>query len=260
MKWLALGLTLGCSSPAPRPTAPPAQVASVQTGAIRGSVSGKRSGGPLSGVTVVLHTPGPEELTIISDEHGSYLLHDVPPGHLKMTLYYNEISVETVVDVVAGSSSDLKTVIDEDAVGRVCTLIGCQDGFGVAFARKTDDGVPIDSRTHVFGLVDGKPFDCVAVPDQGSSDKCANAHKLACSGVEVDVGQVVHQEPGASCDIELLTNLNIPGTPRHVRVTIAAAGKPPIDRAFSPSYTHNYPNGASCDSGCSQAGDHIVLP
>ncbi len=76
-------------------------------GAVQGRVRDEESGEDLAGVTVVLTSPAMEGAqTAITDEHGFFVVANLPPGSYLVTFYYAEITVErSDVQVAAASAT-----------------------------------------------------------------------------------------------------------------------------------------------------------
>ncbi len=84
------------------------------SGQIRGIVTDKRDGSPLSGATVGVTAPLFEiEVTAITSSNGCYFIPNLPAGRYLMAVYYSGVRVEIgVVEAVNGALSEESVSID----------------------------------------------------------------------------------------------------------------------------------------------------
>jgi len=85
--------------------------------AIRGTIT-ERDSGPAIGATVVVSAPTIGSQVAITDEHGNYLITQVPAGSYTMTVYYNDRTIERT-GVVA---SEFSTTTQDDVIEPVAPV------------------------------------------------------------------------------------------------------------------------------------------
>src|SRR5688572_17910073 len=76
-------------------TAAPAAAQDATTAVIRGTVVDQATGEPVPGATIVATSPAlAGEQVVISDEAGTYVISNLPPGTYALTVYYSDLVLE----------------------------------------------------------------------------------------------------------------------------------------------------------------------
>ena len=118
---------------------------------------------------------------------------------------------------------------------RVCTLIGCANGFEIHLTRSA----PLAAGSYGFQFViDGRAVSCsLTLPTTSQVQACAEG-----SGVTVAAG------PGAA-----LGDVHIDGTPESVLATVTHGAETIASGSFKPLYRESRPNGPECPPVCKNA-------
>jgi hypothetical protein len=125
--------------------------------------------------------------------------------------------------------------------GRICTLIGCQNGLSVRLSQPVRD-----AGTYVVTLdLDGRAVTCQATLPFASCSTGAG-----CSAPDVLLEQSGCALPPSGHE---LTGLQVTSVVRDVRIRIERDGSELVSGNFTPSYTRSEPNGPGCGI-CEQAG------
>ncbi len=136
--------------------------------------------------------------------------------------------------------------------GKVCTQIGCINGFRVELKKAT----PWTPGVYSFAFeLDGKPLECKgSLPLQG----CDAGPSLRCS----EDGKVQIGESGCAlpADQQGFSDIQISGEPQRVKLTISLGDQPLHSAELTPSYTTSQPNGEGCGPICRNAAGEIAVP
>ncbi|MBK8172982.1 MAG: hypothetical protein IPK60_21980 [Sandaracinaceae bacterium] len=121
-----------------------------------------------------------------------------------------------------------------------CTLIGCEDGFGVAFdARDWPGGdyvVTVDADGQARTCTVTLPY---ATVETGAT--CSDGLRLDTSGSALPASE--HE----------ILGLHVTDTPASLTVTITRDSVMLATESFTPSYITTQPNGPGCEPVCTQA-------
>lgn len=135
-----------------------------------------------------------------------------------------------------------------------CTLLGCNDGFTVAFSPNSG----WKPGTYRFVVdIDGQVTTCEgALP----LPACAAGPSLKCTpaGGRISIG-----ESGCALPAEQhgFSELRIGGAPvQRVSVTIGQDAQNLVQKTFTPAYATSQPNGEGCDPVCNSASDSLAIP
>lgn len=143
---------------------------------------------------------------------------------------------------------------------RVCTLIGCSDGFS-ANVRSADGNFP--SGVHrVEVLVDGASLTCTFVyPNDGtSSQKMCDADLSVTVWSETTCSETMMVSyPCDPIPGKFYESIALPGTPGQVHVWQYVDDTAVLDAAVAPSYQEFAPNGRECGPICRQATASLMF-
>lgn len=146
--------------------------------------------------------------------------------------------------------------------GHACTEAACLDGAGIQL--RTTDGT---RRSYeVTLLVDDREVTC-ATPELAGS---TNFSTLPCSDpqVSIDHGPLVDCTETRTADAvsqsctpngKFAQNINLPGTPARVVVTLVEASGATFEQTFDLQYVTSHPNGPDCPPTCRQADAEWVV-
>lgn len=122
---------------------------------IAGTVSDKKTGEKLAGVTVVASSPGSTAQTAITDELGRYAL-STPPGMYTLTFYYADLTIERArVSVSANKTTQIAQKLDQSRMAGEVVSISARaptiDPTGGKEGIRVDGGyvrnTPVPGRT-----------------------------------------------------------------------------------------------------------------
>jgi hypothetical protein len=143
---------------------------------------------------------------------------------------------------------------------KICTEIGCVDGFS-ATVRRADGSFPSGAH-RVEILADGVTHTCTfnfpleVLPSGGTATPTCSgggvsvAPAVTCSEIRTD------QYASQKCDPipgQFVETIRLPGTPAQVHVWQYVDDAAILDAAGAPSYAETRPNGPECEPVCRQA-------
>ncbi len=135
--------------------------------------------------------------------------------------------------------------------GKICTEIGCVDGFRVDFHK--DHWEPGSYSFHIEA--DGEVSDCTGnLPLKA----CSSESNLTCTGskrfIIAEVGCAMAPEQ------QSFNEIHFEGAPKQVTISISHDGSELVKQIFEPEYTDSQPNGPGCEPICHQASATMTLP
>lgn len=137
-------------------------------------------------------------------------------------------------------------------VQKVCTQIGCLDGYRLELKKAT----AWTPGAYTFTVeLDGKAVECKgALPLQS----CDAGPSLSCT----EDGKVQIGESGCALppDQQGFSDIMIPGKPQRVKLTIVQDDKPLHSADLTPNYVTSQPNGEGCEPTCNSAAGEIAVP
>jgi hypothetical protein len=154
----------------------------------------------------------------------------------------------------AGAMRTMSLVLLASALGacssdKVCTTIGCVDGFSLSFGAgaKTAGSYVIDLDA------DGKKVRCEAKlplpPCEQAQTSCNDPSvSLELSGCALDASE------------HAISGLRVSGKPAKVVVSVNRDNLQLLTEEFTPAYTTSTPNGADCPPVCTQASASLTIP
>ncbi len=154
------------------------------------------------------------------------------------------------------SVSGCTRAASEDAVsspgGKVCTQIGCLDGFRIAL--EPAGGMPAGAYTFAVEI-DGALTTC-----EGSLPlaACEAGPSVTCSSDAVAIGESgCAMDPASQSFSDVI--FQAPNNPEAVKLTISRDGAVIGEGEFSPEYRRVQPNGPECAPTCEQAEATLEL-
>lgn len=141
---------------------------------------------------------------------------------------------------------------DDPAGGKVCTQIGCIDGYRVELKKAT----PWTPGVYTFTAdLDGKVIECKgSLPLQA----CEAGPSLSCTeDGKLQIGESGCALPPAQ---QGFSDIMISGAPQRVKLTIAQDDKPLYSGDLTPNYITSKPNGEGCEPTCNSAAGEVAVP
>jgi hypothetical protein len=151
--------------------------------------------------------------------------------------------------------------------GKACNLIACRDQF-----RATVTGVDgsLPSGTHVVEVTaDGVALSCTFQVPLAMLPSGGTVGPACASGLEVGIRPATTCTEAAMGSIKSLTcapiagrffeDITVAGTPAQLQVRVSVDDAVLLERAETPGYVSNEPNGPGCEPTCQQASAEWTL-
>lgn len=151
-------------------------------GAVTGAVVDKATGEPVVGATVVLTAAGRSGTSAaVTDEHGRYVIGNVPPGVYDVTVYYADSQVRSgSVSVQSGKSAAINAAVDtSQSAGEVIEIQGAAPDIDTT---STQRATTID-KDYIQKVPTGRTFESTVGAAAGASTGSSSAVTSTVTGV-----------------------------------------------------------------------------